>query len=325
MLYPLSYEGLYPSWAPRAGRRARIQAYKLPAPDPNTTPDPRRAGSYWIARAVGGAVIVPRYAGVMREQTTSGTLPGGHFPNLASTRAAIGAWAQLSVVQYFVAEAAVIEAWRGSQPYDRRTGFISDLGALSCRVHENRYVCSPLHLLMNASFVVQGLGMLLGALLLNSALLRIAARSGVRVQEPAADNKGWLAALAVRLLTGVSGTGTVIVGLVPEDLGSPWHLAGALMFFIGGALALLLLGILWLPHTPMSWFILACGTVSFLALAAGGLTRMEVPEPGTLERLMAYPVTVGFSAAGLVVAQRVRTARRKQKRPVKVADLRAWP
>ena len=73
---------------------------------------------------------------------------------------------------------------------------------------------------------------------------------------------------------------------------------------------MLFLGLLWLPHTAMSWFILVCGTVSLSALAVGGLTRMDVPEPGTLERLMAYPITIGFCAAGLVVAQRVREVRR---------------
>jgi hypothetical protein len=71
------------------------------------------------------------------------------------------------------------------------------------------------------------------------------------------------------------------------------------------------LGILWLNQTPLGWFILACGVVSLAALATGGVTRMDVPEPGTLERLMGYPVTVGVAAAGLVVAQRVHRHRKE--------------
>lgn len=43
-----------------------------------------------------------------------------------------------------------------------------------------------------------------------------------------------------------------------------------------------------------------------MALVIGGLTGMDVPEPGTLERFMGYPVTVGLATAGLVIAQRVR-------------------
>jgi hypothetical membrane protein len=239
------------------------------------------------------------------------------IPDTTSTRQYIGAWSVLSVLQYFAAEAAVIAAWGGPRPYDLRTGYISDLGALHCGVFDGREVCSPLHWLMNASFVVQGLGMLLGALLLSSGLLRVAAVAGARVEPQ--RRKPWLAAVWVRLLTGTAGAGTVIVGLVPEDAGSGWHYSGAVTYFITGAAALLVLGILWLRKTAMAWFILACGTASAAALATGGLTGMHVPEPGTLERLMGYPVTVGMATAGLVIAQRVRR-QRKQVRAATAPD-----
>ena len=88
--------------------------------------------------------------------------------------------------------------------------------------------------------------------------------------------------------------------------GSAWHFAGAVMYFIAGAAALLLLGVLWLRQTPLGWFILACGGVSAAALVTAAVTGMHVPEPGTLERLMGYPITIGLAAAGLVIAQRVR-------------------
>lgn len=238
---------------------------------------------------------------------------GTFLPDTASTRQYIGAWAVLSVVQYFVAEAAVIGAWAGPEPYDRRTGFISDLGAVYCGVFHERNVCSPLHPLMNASFVVQGLGMLLGALLLSSALLRIAARPGVRVAASHSGEVPWYAAVGTRVLTGTAGAGTIIVGLVPEDINTTWHYTGAVMYFAAGSFALLLLGGLWLGQTPLGRFILACGVVSLGALVTGGVTDMKVPEPGTLERLMGYPITIGLSAAGLVVAQRVHHERAVHK------------
>lgn len=231
------------------------------------------------------------------------------IPDTTSTRQYIGAWSVLSVLQYFAAEAAVIGAWAGPRPYDLRTGYISDLGAINCGVFDGRDVCSPLNWLMNASFVVQGLGMLLGALLLSSGLLCVAALAGARIRP--GRRAPWLAAVAVRVLTGTAGAGTVIVGLVPEDVGSGWHFAGAVMYFIAGAVALLVLGFLWLRKTAMAWFILACGTVSAAALVTGGLTGMQVPEPGTLERLMGYPVTVGMATAGLVIAQRVHRHRKQ--------------
>lgn len=282
-------------------RRTRLQAYKLPGQCPNRA----------------------RLA-VMRGHTTVPETTGTFLPDVRATRANIGAWAQLSVVQYFVAESAVIEAWAGPQPYSRATGFISDLGAVSCGVYEDRAVCSPLHVLMNASFVVQGLALILGAVFLTAGLLCVAARPGVHAQRfhtATADDeprtrvlaKPWIMAVAIRILTGVSGLGTVIVGLVPEDVGSPWHFAGALMFFIGGGFALLLLGILWFRQTPMSWFIAACGSLCIGALIVGGITGMDVPQPGTLERLMGYPVTIGLATAGLVIAQRVHTVRKAAK------------
>ena len=234
-----------------------------------------------------------------------------YFPDVAATRFYVGALAKLSVLQYFVAEAAVIGAWAGAEPYSRRTGFISDLGAVACGEFDGRDVCSPAHLLMNASFVVQGVGMIVGALLLGSALLCCAARPGVRTRRGGA---GVAAGGTARLLTGTAGAGTVIVGLVPEDARSAWHVAGAVIYFAAGALALLVIGWLWLRQTPLGWIILACGVVSTGALIAAALTGLDVPEPGTLERLMGYPITIGVAAAGLVVAQRVGHERTLRKR-----------
>jgi hypothetical membrane protein len=230
-----------------------------------------------------------------------------YIPDVASTRFYTGALALLSVLQYFVAEAAVIGAWAGREPYSRRTGLISDLGATGCSVFDGRDVCSPAHLLMNASFVVQGFGMMVGALLLSSALLCVAARTGVRIQRRPGRRSPSRSALAARLFSFAAGAGTVVVGLVPEDAGSDWHGAGAVMYFGAGALALLVLGWIWVRQTALGWFILVCGAISLGALITAGVTGMAVPEPGTLERLMAYPITVGMAAAGLVVAQRVRS------------------
>lgn len=236
-----------------------------------------------------------------------------YIPDTASTRQYIGAWSVLSVLQYFVAEAAVIGAWAGTQPYDRRTGWISDLGAVHCGIYDGRDVCSPLHWLMNASFVVQGLGMFLGALLLSPGLLCVAARAGALVRP--GRRKPWRAAVWVRVLMGAAGAGTMVVGFVPEDAGAfLLHFAGAVAYFLSGGAALVVLGALWLRQTPLGWFVLVCGLVSLLALATGGLTGMDVPEPGTLERLMGYPITVGVAAAGLVIAQRVHRHRQERAR-----------
>ncbi|MET3809309.1 DUF998 domain-containing protein [Arthrobacter sp. UYEF3] len=242
----------------------------------------------------------------MTASSTTAARQLSYIPDVASTRFYLGALAKLSVLQYFVAEAAVIGAWAGSKPYSRRTGYISDLGALGCGGYSGRDVCSPAHLLMNASFVVQGIGMMVGALLLSSAVIGIAGRAGARLAVAPGQRSPSGAALVVRALSLAAGAGTVVVGLVPEDAGSGWHLVGAILYFAGGGLALLLVGWLWRRQTPLGLFILACGAVSLAALITGGVTRMQVPEPGTLERLMGYPITIGMAALGLVLAQRVR-------------------
>lgn len=263
----------------------------------------------------------PYYALGMAVPTDSPSPDIIYIPDLPSTRFYAGALALLSVLQYFVAEAAVIGAWAGQQPYSRRTGYISDLGAAGCGVFDGRDVCSPAHVLMNASFVVQGIGMMVGALLLGTALLCTAARPGAQFRLVPAGRVPWAAAISARALTAAAGAGTVLVGLVPEDAGSVWHAVGAIMYFAAGGLALVLLGWVWLRQTPLSWPILACGVVSLGALVAGGVTGMDVPEPGTLERFMGYPITIGAAAVGLVVAQRVGKQRATARRRLLAEEL----
>ena len=79
----------------------------------------------------------------------------------------IGACLWLLTLQYFAAEAISISAWQGS--YSLARNYISDLGAVGCGVVvtglSEESLCSPLHSLMNASFVLQGLLITCGTLL----------------------------------------------------------------------------------------------------------------------------------------------------------------
>ena len=59
-------------------------------------------------------------------------------------------------VQFFVSEAVAAAGFLGS--YSFRRNYISDLGAMNCSGG-----CSPLHALMNASFVLQGALIVTGA------------------------------------------------------------------------------------------------------------------------------------------------------------------
>ena len=71
-------------------------------------------------------------------------------------------------LQYFAGEAISIMGWRG--PYSLSKNYISDLGAIGCGSMaaglngETGALCSPLHAVMNTSFVLQGLLIVAGAL-----------------------------------------------------------------------------------------------------------------------------------------------------------------
>src|SRR5580658_4184434 len=116
-------------------------------------------------------------------------------------------------LQYFAGEAISIMGWRG--PYSLSENYISDLGAVSCGSTaeglngQTGALCSPLHAVMNTSFVLQGLLIVAGALC-------------VRRMFP--TGKLWAVAL---LLTAVSGLGVFVVGLAPEDTMASIHYLAA--------------------------------------------------------------------------------------------------
>jgi hypothetical membrane protein len=71
----------------------------------------------------------------------------------------------LSSLQYFVAQVIAASAWE--PPYSWRLNAISDLGAVGCGPFDGRSVCSPLNGVMNASFILLGLAMTAGSVLLS--------------------------------------------------------------------------------------------------------------------------------------------------------------
>src|ERR1700677_1771557 len=68
-------------------------------------------------------------------------------------------------MQYFAVQ--LLAALRWKPPYNLSRDTISDLGNTACGTWNGRYVCSPLHNLMNTSFVVLGITMTLGSVLVS--------------------------------------------------------------------------------------------------------------------------------------------------------------
>jgi hypothetical membrane protein len=225
------------------------------------------------------------------------------------TRSLIGAWAAVSVLQYFLAEAIVISAWAGPQPYSRRSNLISDLGALECGIYRGREVCSPLHGVMNASFLLQGSAMIIGAALVSTVVLGVAARRDL----PVARIHPRLL-LLTRWLIALSGAGTILVGAFPEDVNEALHYTGALLFFVAGGVALIIIGWSWRRLHWTSWLIFSAGAISLTSTVAFGAITLLLgisngPDLGTLERAMAYPITIGLAIVGGRIAVGVHRAR----------------
>ncbi|UVJ40439.1 DUF998 domain-containing protein [Arthrobacter sp. CJ23] len=243
--------------------------------------------------------------------TTAGTPPADRalLPDLAGRRELVGAWASLSLIHYFIVEAVAMAAWRGSPDYDRRAHVISDLGAAHCGPFNGYEVCSPLNWLMNASFILQGVAMILGAVLLSSGVLSVGAQPGQRYIRTGPGKVHWLAAGGVRVLVFVAGVGQAMVGLFPEDTDFNVHLASAGMYFIAGPLGLVLLGIVWLRRTSIAWMVLLFGATSLGATGYVLAVQLRVDEPGAIERTMAYPIILGLALVGITVAYRVHHER----------------
>ncbi|WP_177164873.1 DUF998 domain-containing protein [Streptomyces sp. 2112.3] len=141
-----------------------------------------------------------------------------------TTRIGAAAWI-VAVVQFLVVQLVVEAGWR--TPYSWAENNISDLGNISCRIWDDsrpRYVCSPLHDVMNAGFAVHGVLLFVGILLAGSCW----GRGGISVSS--------------RILLVISAGGWVLVGVVPADVDENLHVVGALLIMGLGNLGLLLTG-----------------------------------------------------------------------------------
>ncbi|MGW7368389.1 DUF998 domain-containing protein [Streptomyces sp. NPDC054841] len=130
-----------------------------------------------------------------------------------------------AIAQFFVVQVVVEAGWR--TPYSWATYNISDLGNVHCQtwdVSRPRYVCSPLHDVMNASFAVHGVLLLAGTLLVGACW-----------------GRGWIS-VGARILFVVNAAGWVLVGFVPADVNEDLHVLGALLIMGLGNIGLICSG-----------------------------------------------------------------------------------
>lgn len=174
----------------------------------------------------------------------------------------------------------VAAAW--SPAYNWATNLISDLGNTACGPYADRFVCSPQHSFMNASFVVLGITMAIGSLLIYERLQKSRA------------------ALIGFVMMGLGGLGTILVGLFPENTVSYMHAGGAIFGLLVSNISLVVLAFaLKQLQTSFRIYTFISGTVSLTAFALFTLGINLGLGQGGIERVISYPQITWMILLGL--------------------------
>jgi hypothetical membrane protein len=180
-------------------------------------------------------------------------------------------------------------AWR--TPYLFAQNYISDLGAVRCAsaaptgLTREVSICSPLHAWMNLSFVLQGMLICTGAILLRRLMTTCPWSAPAR----------WFLVL--------SGVGLVVVGLAPEDVHSSIHFSGAAAHLFLGDLGVGLLGFALRRHAShvskaLATSVGGLGLLGLLATLMVATHRFVGIGAGAMERISAYPIPISLSMLG---------------------------
>lgn len=195
----------------------------------------------------------------------------------------IGPTAWIASLQYFVVQFLTARAW--TTQFNFFVNPISDLGNTVCGQYFDRYVCSPLHVLMNLSFLLLGITMMIGSVLIYQEF---------KETNYSAVGFGFMA---------LSAFGTMLIGLFPENTISAIHFAGALLPFLLGNLGMIILSqVLELPAWLRN-FTLFLGLLGLAALPILAFhTRLDL-SIGGIERIVAYPQTIWLIVFGVYISR----------------------
>lgn len=195
--------------------------------------------------------------------------------------ARLGAIFYVSTLQYFLVQLLVSLRW--SPPYSLSRNTISDLGNTTCGKFNGRNVCSPLHSLMNVSFVVLGLAMIGGSLLV------------CRYMPTTKFQAVGFMSIAI------GGVGAVMVGIFPENTIPALHGIGAALPFLIGNIGLLILGFSLGGPVALRIYTVLSGSVALIFLAFYASSHFVGLGEGAIERVVAYPQTVWLIVLGIYV------------------------
>lgn len=188
----------------------------------------------------------------------------------------------ITSIQYYIVQIIVARAW--NPPYSWFNNTISDLGNTTCGIYGDRTVCSPLHGLMNASFITLGITMVFGAVLVYREF-----------------KESITSALGFSFMA-IAGLGTILVGLFPENTVTSLHVLGATLPFLIGNLGLIVLGtVLDLPRT-LRYYTLLSGYISLVAFVLFVSHTYLGLGIGGMERIVAYPQTMWLIIFGIYIS-----------------------
>ena len=180
---------------------------------------------------------------------------------------------------YLAAEAVAASAW-STPAYSYADNWISDLGSATAGTFQGRELNSPLNVVMNSGFIVQGLLFGLAVVLLSRTLSGRSRRFAV-------------------IMATVATLGYILVGTfhgslqAQQDGTLPLHFAGATLAILGANVLSLVLGIHWrkAPDTHgLGIASIIVGSIGLLAVTALFLTFGTGLPSGAIERASVYTI-----------------------------------
>lgn len=205
-------------------------------------------------------------------------------------RVGAAAWI-LGAILFFACQFVAQAAW--TTPYSWAANNVSDLGSVHCQLQgdQPRYVCSPLHTVMNVGVIVEGLCIVLGLLCLR-ALWRHTFLSR-----------------AARGLILIGALATVLVGFAPADVSENWHVFGAFLLAFLAPAGLILAGFQMQPTrlALFRWLATIIGAIGLLATFLFFSHHYLWLGMGGMERFWAFDLPIWTLAMGCYVALALRT------------------
>ena len=204
------------------------------------------------------------------------------FPKRVDRETLVGGVCWILSTVFIFGGVVAASAWKGPPSYSVLNDAISDLGVTACGTVSiggvPGYYCSPLHDVMNASFVTTGACIVVGVYF-------------TRVAWPWSGRMRYGFALLV-----LAGVGKVVSGLNPANVNFTLHSLGGLGIPIGD-IGLVLVGLASLRESRrLGAFSLILGVAGLLGFA---YFLVGNSDSGLWERVGSYPIIVWCAALGI--------------------------